>query len=67
MEYNVLDVAKKLIKEIKNTENYNDHIEYVEDRLYNDKRYYINNNKLKKLRWKILVKFDVGLKELILS
>ena len=67
MEYNVLDVAKKLIKEIKNTENYNDHIEYVEDRLYNDKRYYINNNKLKELGWKILIKFDDGLKELILS
>lgn len=64
MEYSVLDVAKKLIKYIKNTDDYNDWIEYVEDRPYNDKRYYISNKKLKDLGWEIKIKFEDGLKEL---
>ena len=53
MEYSVIDIAKILIKNIKNTENYDEWIEYVEDRPFNDKRYYISNNKLKKLGWNI--------------
>ena len=44
MEYSVYDVAKILIKMIKNTENYNDWIEYIEDRPFNDARYYTSNH-----------------------
>jgi dTDP-glucose 4,6-dehydratase len=65
MEYTVLEVAKMLIKMIKNTDNYDDWIEYIEDRPFNDKRYYISNKKLKDLRWSIDIKFEDGLKELI--
>ena len=65
MEYTVLEVAKMLIKMIKNTDNYDDWIEYVEDRPFNDKRYYISNKKLKDLGWDISVKFEDGLKRLI--
>ena len=65
MEYTVLDVAKMLIKLIKNTENYDEWIEYVEDRPFNDKRYYISNQKLKDLGWDINVKFEDGLGELV--
>ena len=50
MEYSILEVAKILIKMIKG-ENViiDDWIEYVKDRPFNDKRYYISNQKLK---WK---------------
>ena len=65
MEYTVLEVAKMLIKLIKKTENYDEWIEYVADRPFNDKRYYISNQKLKDLGWDISVKFDEGLKRLI--
>ena len=65
MEYTVLDVAKMLIKKIKNTENYDEWIEYVEDRPFNDKRYYISNQKLKDLGWDIKIKFEDGLERLI--
>jgi dTDP-D-glucose 4,6-dehydratase len=54
-----------LIKKIKNTENYDEWIEYVEDRPFNDKRYYISNQKLKDLGWDINVKFEDGLGRLV--
>ncbi len=57
MEYSVLEIAKLLIKFIKNTENYDEWIEYVEDRPFNDKRYYISNKKLKELGWEIKENF----------
>ena len=65
MEYTVKDVACMLIKLIKNTENYDEWIEYVADRPFNDKRYYISNKKLKVLGWKIRVKFEDGLERLM--
>jgi len=65
MEYSVLEVAKLLIKMIKNTENFREWIEYVKDRPFNDKRYYISNQKLKKLGWEIAVDFIEGLKKLV--
>ena len=65
MEYRVLDIANKLIKLIKNTERYDDWIEYVNDRPFNDERYYISNDKLKKLGWEIKIKLDEGLKFLV--
>jgi UDP-glucose 4,6-dehydratase len=42
-------------------------IEYIEDRPFNDKRYYISNEKLKNLGWEIKKDFDEGLNELILK
>jgi dTDP-D-glucose 4,6-dehydratase len=45
MEYSVIDIAKILIRLIKKTENYEEWIEYIEDRLFNDERYYISNKK----------------------
>lgn len=62
MEYNVLDVSKILIKYIKKTDNFENYISYIEDRPYNDKRYYISNNKLKDLGWSIKIKFEDGIK-----
>lgn len=64
-EFSVLDVAKILIKLIKNSTDYNDFIEYVDDRPFNDKRYYISNDKVKSLGWKVKTNFMEVLKELI--
>jgi dTDP-glucose 4,6-dehydratase/UDP-glucose 4,6-dehydratase len=64
MEYSVMEVAKILIKFIKGTEDYDDWIEYVEDRPYNDMRYYISNSKVKALGWTIEKDFITGVKEL---
>jgi len=66
MEYSVMDVAKILIKMIKNTENYDEWIEYIKDRPFNDQRYYISNQKLKDLGWIINISFFEGLKYLII-
>lgn len=65
MEYSVLDIAKILIKKIKNTENYEEWITYVEDRPFNDKRYYISNKKVKNLGWKINIDFNKAIDKLI--
>jgi dTDP-glucose 4,6-dehydratase len=64
-EYTVLEIAKILIKLIKNSEDYDSFIEYVDDRPFNDKRYYISNEKVKKLGWSISKDFMEGLQELI--
>jgi dTDP-glucose 4,6-dehydratase len=61
MEYSVMEVAKILIKMIKKTENYDKWIEYIDDRPYNDQRYYISNQKLKDLGWEINVNFMDGI------
>jgi UDP-glucose 4,6-dehydratase len=65
MEFSVLEVAKMLIKIIKGFEDYDKWIEYVKDRPFNDKRYYISNQKLKNLGWDIKVEFIDGLSKLI--
>ncbi len=65
LEYTVLQIAQKLIHLLKPNENVEDWIEYVEDRPFNDKRYYISNEKLKQLGWQITKDFDDGLQEII--
>jgi dTDP-glucose 4,6-dehydratase len=65
MEYSVMDVAKILIKMIKNTDNVDEWIEYIEDRPFNDQRYYISNEKLKQLGWSIKYNLINGLTELL--
>lgn len=65
MEYTVLDVAKKLISRIQNTNNYEKWITFIEDRPFNDQRYYISNQKLKSLGWEIKYDLISGLKSLI--
>jgi dTDP-glucose 4,6-dehydratase len=64
MEYSILEVAMLLIKKIKNSENYGEYIEYIEDRPFNDQRYYISNGKLKALGWKITINFEKGINDL---
>lgn len=63
MEYSVMDIAKILIKMIKGTENYDEWIEYIEDRPFNDSRYYISNQKVKNLGWNIQWNLMEGLRD----
>lgn len=50
-ELTVMEVTQLIIETIKGTENYDDWITYVEDRPFNDQRYYICAKKLKDLGW----------------
>jgi len=63
-EYSIMDITKKIIKLIKKTDDYSKWIEYVEDRAYNDIRYYMDNTKFKNLGWVIVIKFDEELKKI---
>ena len=65
MEFSILSVAKILIKHIHNTDNYRKWITYINDRPFNDKRYYISNQKLKDLGWRITIDFESGIKSLL--
>jgi len=65
MEYSVMEIAHLLIEMIHNTKNYAEWITYVEDRPYNDMRYYISNQKVKDLGWEIQIDLIEGLKALI--
>jgi dTDP-glucose 4,6-dehydratase len=67
-EYTVMDIAKGLIykiKKIKNDTELGHYIEYIEDRPFNDKRYFISNEKLKNLGWTITIPFVDGIVDLI--
>jgi dTDP-D-glucose 4,6-dehydratase len=65
MEFSIIEIGKILIKMIKKTDNYDEWIEYIEDRPFNDQRYYISNEKLKKLGWQIKVDLLSGLEDLV--
>jgi dTDP-D-glucose 4,6-dehydratase len=64
-EYTVQEISRMLIKLIKNTEEYDKWITYIDDRPFNDKRYFISNQKLKDLGWAIQINFEEGITELI--
>ena len=62
MEYSILEVAKILIQKIIGPgTNAEEHITFIEDRPFNDQRYYISNQKLKDLGWTINIDFLTGL------
>jgi dTDP-glucose 4,6-dehydratase len=66
MEYSIMDIAVLLIHLIKGEHvNENEWIQFIEDRPFNDKRYYISNSKLKALGWKIGVNFEDGIRDLV--
>lgn len=70
-EFTVLDIAKGLITLVKKDEvfeedsDFKKYIKYVEDRPFNDKRYFISNQKLKDLGWSITIPFTEGLASLV--
>jgi UDP-glucose 4,6-dehydratase len=64
-EHSVLDVTTRIIKILKGTDKYEDYVEFVKDRNFNDKRYYIDDQKLKTLGWEPVVSFDEGLRQVV--
>ena len=66
-EYTVTQIANMLIEKITKTTDYDKWISHIEDRPFNDKRYYISNQKVKDLGWSILTEFDNGIDEVIQS
>jgi dTDP-glucose 4,6-dehydratase len=66
MEYSVIDIARMLIRLIKGRDDPHEKwIQHVEDRPFNDKRYYISNSKLKALGWTIRVGFEDGIRGIV--
>jgi UDP-glucose 4,6-dehydratase len=66
-EYTVLQVAHILIQRIKKSEDYEQYITYVDDRPFNDKRYYISNDKIKEMGWVKTIDFENGLELLCME
>ena len=64
-EITIYELAKKMIKYIKNVDDFENYIEYIKDRNYNDKRYFIDYSKLKSIGWIPKKNFDEELKNLI--
>ena len=64
-EFSVMEITNILVKRLKPDDNVDDWIVYVEDRLFNDKRYCIDNSNLRELGWEEQTKFMDGLEETI--
>uniref|UniRef100_A0A6C0AQN2 NAD(P)-binding domain-containing protein n=1 Tax=viral metagenome TaxID=1070528 RepID=A0A6C0AQN2_9ZZZZ len=64
-ELSIRDLAKQMLAVLSPDERLEDRIVYVEDRHFNDKRYWIESEPLKKLGWKQRVSFDEGLRTTI--
>jgi len=60
-----LEMAEKLVQAVKPGCVTKDNIMFVEDRPFNDVRYYINSNKLHALGWKPEITFEEGLKRTV--
>ena len=60
-EFSVLQILEKLVREIKSSNDYLQYANFVDDRLFNDFRYSINNDKLKQLGWDETIDFSNGL------
>ena len=67
MEISILELARKIHNLSKIKVSIEDSIEYIKDRPFNDKRYYISNEKLKKMGWKITMNLEEGLKKLLIN
>lgn len=65
--YKIIDLAKLLIKKLHNTDKFNDYIEFIPDRNFNDFRYLINSEKLENLGWNPKINFEEGIKRTIQS
>ena len=64
-EYSVLQIAQFIIKAMKNTTEYDNYIEYVTDRPFNDMRYFISSDKIAALGWVQTINFTTGLNSII--
>ena len=66
-EKTVLQVAEFLVKQLKPSDQLREHILFVTDRPFNDKRYFITNEKLSLLGWTPTITFENGVRDLLRS
>jgi dTDP-glucose 4,6-dehydratase len=64
-EFSVMEIVKKIVKYMKNTDEIQPYIKYIDDRLFNDLRYSVSNNKLVALGWNEMQEFESGLQATI--
>ena len=64
-EYSVIDIATRLHKLLSLDTDLEEHVQYVEDRPFNDFRYCIDSNNLHELGWKPETNFEIGLQQTI--
>ena len=64
-EFSVNNIARELLKRFYPQENLRDWVKLIKDRNFNDCRYSVNCDKLKKLGWKQEIDFEDGIKRTI--
>lgn len=67
-EFSVKQVSEMIYEAIhkdKKVKSYKECVTFVEDRKFNDQRYFINSSKLKSLGWNPDTKFEIGLLETV--
>lgn len=64
-EISIRELAERMLAIMKPGEDISEWIEYIEDRHFNDQRYWIQSEPLRRLGWKQRVDFDKGLRETI--
>ena len=63
-EISNLDLAKTLLKQFNIDEKEQErYLEFVKDRPFNDRRYAVDDTKLKELGWKPKISWDHGMKK----
>jgi dTDP-glucose 4,6-dehydratase len=65
MEYNVLAVIEEIVSQMKPLDNYQDWIQFVSDRAFQDYRYSIDSTELRKLGWTEKITFKDAIKDVI--
>jgi dTDP-glucose 4,6-dehydratase len=64
-EHSVMDILKILVDKICVDKDYDKHIEYIEDRPFNDFRYAIDSSNLRNLGWSEKINFTDGIKSTV--
>jgi UDP-glucose 4,6-dehydratase len=64
-ELSIRDLAKMLLAQLRPDQTLDDSISFIDDRNFNDKRYWIESRPLAALGWTQKVRFEQGLKETI--
>lgn len=59
-EFSVMDIASRLVKHFYPGDNFEDHLEFVEDRDFNDHRYAVDSSALNNLGWQKVIGYNTG-------
>lgn len=64
-EYSVQEIASKLVSAMQSTDSFENVVQFVQDREFNDYRYCIDTSKLRDLGWTPGISFNDGLERVI--